>query len=109
MRPKLTSQLFFQTASVSESFTVNLDIAFPKVPCDLIAVNYHDQLNYSERDYEGKLNKLRTSKDGEVLSAESHNDRLQERNIIRARVEQELADRQGCRFQGSLELARVSG
>lgn len=63
-----------------------MDIVFPHVPCDILGLNYRDQLNNQESDYIGKLHKHRISKEGESLSVEKLEDKQDKRSTIKERT-----------------------
>lgn len=45
LKPETKSNIYVQTEHSQDTFHANLDIVFPYVPCDIIGLNYRDQLN----------------------------------------------------------------
>lgn len=88
---------------------MNLDIVFPKMPCDVIGLNLVDTLGNSVADYYGELHKHRLTESGRDLGVESWQEKNVARTEVRDRTQKELDEKQGCRFEGYIELNRVPG
>ena len=103
------SNLFIGTSHRSDVFHANIDITFPKMPCDVIGLNYRDSLENSVNDYFGELHKHRIDKNGKDLGIESWYEKTQQRNEIYHRALKEFKQGQGCRLEGYIEMNRVPG
>lgn len=57
------SEMFVDTAQGSNKIRVNLDIDFPRLPCDVFALTLQDIAGSHSYDFEGDLLKVRLSKD----------------------------------------------
>jgi hypothetical protein len=86
------SDIFVSTSHRQDTFHANIDITFPKIPCDIIGLNFRDQLNNAVNDYYGELHKHRISSDGEDLGIESWGEKNAPRNEIAERSLREFRD-----------------
>jgi len=50
---------------------VNMDITFPKIPCDILSVDVEDILGTHKTDVMGDLHKQRLDEDGKVINEET--------------------------------------
>jgi len=50
-----------------DKLPINLDIVFPSMPCDPLSIDLVDVTGVHIVDIEGKLEKLRLDKDGNLL------------------------------------------
>lgn len=103
------SDLISSEAHTSDKFKINLNIEFPFMPCDIIALNVEDTLGTRIIDYYGELHKERLSSDGKVLSIESWAEKNSMRKELLSRVREELDANQGCRLRGFIEVNRIPG
>jgi len=103
------SSLFIGTTHRTDVFHANMDITFPNMPCDVIGLNYRDQLENAVNDYYGELHKHRLDRDGNDLGIESWYEKTMSRDEVYKRALQEFRDGQGCRFEGYVEMNRVPG
>lgn len=60
------------TSHSSDKFKINIDIEFPRLPCDIISLDVEDSLGNHIADYYGEMHKNRLSSTGEILSIESY-------------------------------------
>ena len=88
---------------------MNLDIEFPRMPCDILGLDVEDILGTHKTDVMGELFKKRLDSNGKVLSTESAHDKEESRSKIRDRARDELNAKQGCRFTGFIKVYRVPG
>jgi len=107
--PQTSSSLFISTSHSSDTFHANIDITFPYIPCDIIGLSLRDSLNNHVSDYYGELHKHRLDSSGKDLGIETWGERNVARQDLRARTKTEFDQKQGCRFEGYLELNRVPG
>ena len=69
---------------------VNLDITFPKIPCDVLSVDVEDILGTHKTDVMGELHKDRLDKKGKKVNEETQLDKNSFRGDILKRVKEEL-------------------
>lgn len=81
---------------------VNLDISFPKIPCDVLSIDVEDILGTHKTDVMGDMHKKRLSKDGKVINEETAKQKTEWHGSIYERVKKELKEEQGCRLSGEL-------
>ena len=96
------AELIIDTSHRDDFVNVNIDITFPKMPCDVIALDVQDILGTHKTDVMGDLQKQRIDSAGKVLSKESALDKNQFRSSILERIKKEMEEEQGCRFSGTL-------
>lgn len=80
------AELIIDTSHRDDFVNVNLDIVFPKMPCDILGLDVEDILGTHKTDVMGELFKKRLDKNGKVLSTESANDKVESRQKIRDRA-----------------------
>ena len=84
------STLFIGTTHKSDVFHANIDITFPRVPCDVIGLSYRDDLENAVNDYYGELHKHRLDSEGNDLSIESWYEKTMKRNEVQNRALEEF-------------------
>ena len=84
------AELIVDTSHRDDFVNVNIDILFPKVPCDVLSLDVQDILGTHKADVMGDLNKYRVDAKGVVLSKESAIERSDFRGNIKDRVKKEL-------------------
>jgi hypothetical protein len=88
---------------------VNIDITFPKIPCDILSIDVEDILGTHKTDVMGELHKKRLDKSGKQVNEETAKDKQEWHGSIYERVKKELTDEQGCRLDGAIQIYRVPG
>ena len=88
---------------------VNLDITFPKLPCDVLSLDVQDILGTHKTDVMGELYKHRLDANGKIVSTESALDKQAWRGAIMERVKTEFDAKQGCNMKGFFKVYRVPG
>ena len=73
------SDLIIDLSHRDDFVTVNIDVTFPKMPCDVLSLDVEDILGTHRTDVMGELFKRRLSKDGKVVSTEN----AMEKNVWR--------------------------
>ena len=69
------AELIIDTSHRDDFVNVNLDILFPRMPCDILGLDVEDLLGTHKTDVMGELFKKRLDKNGKVLSTESVHDK----------------------------------
>lgn len=87
-----SSNILISTSHAKDTFKVNLDITFPKMPCDVIGLNLQDSLGNQINDYYGELHKHRLDVDhnNKDLGIETWKEKNVGRKDLRDRATLEL-------------------
>lgn len=101
---------------------INLDITFPKLPCEVVGLDATDAMGSHEVDIHGNMFKDRQSKAGEYLGREemkgtalssfaslSRHHAFQRDDTSTAKIKEALANGEGCRVWGFVRVNRVPG
>ena len=65
------SDMLVDISHHDDRLNINIDIVFPRLPCDVISLDVQDVMGTHVVDIAGSLFKKKISKDGEVLSSVS--------------------------------------
>ena len=103
------AELIIDMSHRDDFVNVNIDVTFPKLPCDVISLDESDLLGTRKNDIMGTLKKNRLSKEGKVLSTENQMERNDFRRSVYERVKKEMDDKQGCQLIGTFQVYRVPG
>jgi endoplasmic reticulum-Golgi intermediate compartment protein 3 len=63
------SDMLVDIAPTSEKLHVNIDILFPKLPCEIISLDVQNVLGSHEVDVQGSLHKHRLDQNGNLISS----------------------------------------
>jgi len=85
-----SSNIVISTSHSKDTFKVNLDITFPKMPCDVIGMSLQDSLGNQINDYYGELHKHRLDRKGIDLGIETWKEKNVNRKELRDRAAKEL-------------------
>jgi len=83
-----------------DRLSINVDIEFPKMPCELLSLDVQDIMGTHIVDIAGSLYKKHLSADGKVIGQQSMFDMVQSKQDLIEKVKRELDQRQGCRLEG---------
>ncbi|KAK6937145.1 Endoplasmic reticulum vesicle transporter, C-terminal [Dillenia turbinata] len=121
-----------------ETLPIHINMTFPSLPCDVLSVDAIDMSGKHEVDLDTNIWKLRLNKDGYIIGTEylsdlvekehaahKHDDEKdhsedstqkihmhgfdQEAENLVKKVKQALANGEGCRVYGTLDVQRVAG
>ena len=92
-----------------DRLNINVDIVFPRMPCEIISLDVQDVMGTHIVDVAGQLFKKRLSQSGEVLSEQNVLDNIQNRYDMLEKVREELDQKMGCQMQGYVQINRVPG
>jgi hypothetical protein len=109
LRNESHAELIIDTTHRDDFVNVNVDVMFPRMPCDILGLDVEDILGTHKTDVMGELFKKRLDSNGKVLSTESAHDKEESRSKIRDRAREELKAKQGCQFTGFIKVYRVPG
>lgn len=109
MASESKADLIIDLSHRDDFVNVNLDISFPKIPCEILSVDVEDILGTHKTDVMGQLHKQRLDKTGKVINEESALDKQQWPGDMYKKVLQELKEEQGCRLNGYISIYRVPG
>lgn len=90
IRNESHAELIIDTSHRDDFVNVNLDIIFPRMPCDILGLDVEDILGTHKTDVMGELYKKRLDSKGKVISTESAHDKEESRAKIRDRAKKEL-------------------
>lgn len=120
-----------------ETLPIHINMTFPSLPCDVLSVDAIDMSGKHEVDLDTNIWKLRLNVDGHIIGTEYISDLVEKEhahkhgdekdhhedsdkkkhlhgfdqdaeNLIK-KVKQAVADREGCRVYGVLDVQRVAG
>ena len=86
------AELIIDTSHRDDFVDVNVDIVFPRVPCDILSLDVQDILGTHKTDVMGELYKHRINKRGTIISTESALEANEWRGAIKERVKKELKE-----------------
>ncbi|XP_023549502.1 endoplasmic reticulum-Golgi intermediate compartment protein 3 isoform X2 [Cucurbita pepo subsp. pepo] len=116
-----------------ETLPIHINMTFPSLPCDVLSVDAIDMSGKHEVDLDTNMWKLRLHRDGHIIGTEyvsdlvekehaAHNhDHEEEKDNLHIhgfdqaakdlvkKVKQAIAEGQGCRVYGVLDVQRVAG
>ena len=90
------SDMLVDISHHDDRLNINVDIVFPRMPCDIISLDVQDIMGTHVVDIAGSLFKKKLNKNGEVLSSMSALEQIQNRNDLVNRVREEMDQEQGC-------------
>jgi hypothetical protein len=101
---------------------INMDITFPKLPCEVVGLDATDAMGSHEVDIHGNMFKDRQAKDGSYLGREemkgtalssfaslSRHHSFERDHASTQRIKDALAAAEGCRVWGFVRVNRVPG
>jgi hypothetical protein len=118
-----------------ETLPIHINVTFPSLPCDVLSVDAIDMSGKHEVDLDTNIWKLRLNRDAQIIGTEYLSDLVEKghhhdgekghhgeaeqklhlqgfdedaEHMIK-RVKQALADGEGCRVYGHLDVQRVAG
>jgi hypothetical protein len=107
-----------------EQIRVNMDIAFPNFPCDILSLDAQDIMGTHTVNVGGQLYKKRT-RDGVVIGesvigegvgcywkihqAEDHHEDHSHPHVDLNRIQQAFKDKEGCELVGHIIVNKVPG
>lgn len=103
------SDMLVDISHHDDRLNINIDLIFPRMPCDVISLDVQDVMGTHIVDMSGSLFKKKLSKNGEVLSQTSMLDQIATRMDLLNKVKEELEQEQGCQLKGYFEINRVPG
>ncbi|EGR33515.1 hypothetical protein IMG5_050820, partial [Ichthyophthirius multifiliis] len=112
-----TSEMFVDSLRGGQKIRVNLDIDFPKFPCDILSLDFQDIMGSHSVNVEGDLHKTRITKTGEYFdrheqqqnkqhSGHAHD---QSNQVDLQRIQQAIQNKEGCKLSGFMYVNRVPG
>lgn len=69
---------------------VNLDVTFPRIPCDVLSVDVEDILGTHKTDVMGEVHKVRLDKTGKKINEETVLDKSSFRGDMLDRIKKEI-------------------
>ena len=90
------SDMLVDISHHDDRLNINIDIVFPKMPCDVLSLDVQDVMGTPVVDIAGSLFKKKIDKDGNVISQTSALDQIHNRMDLMNRVKEEIDEKQGC-------------
>jgi hypothetical protein len=90
------SDMLVDISHHDDRLNINIDIVFPKMPCDVLSLDVQDVMGTHVVDIAGSLFKKKIDKDGNVISQTSALDQIHNRMDLMNRVKEEIDEKQGC-------------
>jgi hypothetical protein len=84
------SDMLVDISHHDDRLNINIDIEFPKMPCDVLSLYVQDVMGTHTVDIAGSLFKKKLSKTGEVLSSVSALDHVVNRMDLMNKVKEEI-------------------
>ena len=84
------SDMLVDISHHDDRLNINIDLEFPKMPCDVLSLDVQDVMGTHTVDIAGSLFKKKLSKTGEVLSSVSALDHVVNRMDLMNRVKEEI-------------------
>jgi hypothetical protein len=109
MSVQTKSDMLVDISHHDDRLNINIDLEFPKMPCDVLSLDVQDVMGTHTVDIAGSLFKKKLSKTGEVLSSVSALDHVVNRMDLMNRVKEEIEQEQGCNIKGYFQINRVPG
>ena len=103
------AELIIDTSHRDDFVPINIDITFPRMPCDILSLDVQDILGTHKTDVMGELYKKRLNEHGRVISVEQVGEKNDWRGSIKERVHREYNEKQGCQMVGYFKVYRVPG
>jgi hypothetical protein len=103
------AELIIDTSHRDDFINVNIDVVFPRIPCDILSLDVQDILGTHKTDIMGDLKKIRLDKNEKEVSEESALESNDFHGKIKERAKREIEEQQGCRYLGSFKVYRVPG
>jgi hypothetical protein len=79
-----------------DRLNINIDVVFPKVPCEILSLDVQDIMGTHIVDIAGSLFKKKLAKDGSVISQVSMLDQIYNRHDLLNKVKESMDSEQGC-------------
>ena len=90
MSVQTKSDMLVDISHHDDRLNINVDIEFPRMPCDVLSLDVQDVMGTHVVDMTGSLFKKKISKTGEVLSVTSALESMQNRMDIMNKVKEEI-------------------
>ncbi|XP_024032147.1 endoplasmic reticulum-Golgi intermediate compartment protein 3 isoform X2 [Morus notabilis] len=106
-----------------ETLPIHINVTFPSLPCDVLSVDAIDMSGKHEVDLDTNIWKLRLNSHGQIIGTEYLSDLVEKEHASHKhgggfdeaaeemikRVRKALANGEGCRVYGVLDVQRVAG
>ena len=84
------SDMLVDISHHDDRLNINIDIVFPRMPCDLLSLDVEDVMGTHIVDISGSLFKKKLAMTGNVVSSVSALDHVQNRQDLLNRVKEEI-------------------
>lgn len=90
MTIETSSNMFVDSSHHDDRLNINVDIVFPKMPCEVLSLDIMDIMGTHIIDIAGSLYKRRITQSGEFISESSMLDYIQNRADLLRKIKDEL-------------------
>ena len=109
-----SSEMFVDVAQGGQKIRVNIDIDFPKFPCDIFSLDVQDIMGSHSVNVEGDLTKTRLSSNGQFLekikqSTSGHDHHGNDSGPDFERTKNAFNAGEGCKISGFMLVNKVPG
>jgi len=105
LKVQTVSEMFIDINRGGEKLFVNVDLEFPRFPCEVISLDAQDVMGTHHVNVAGNLVKRRINKDG--VAYEEYHDVPGAPDM--AKVKESFTKQEGCKLMGSIEVNKVPG
>jgi hypothetical protein len=84
------SDMLVDVSHHDDRLNINIDIVFPRMPCDMISLDVQDVMGTHVVDISGSLFKKKITKNGEIVSSVSALDQIHNRIDLMNKVKEEI-------------------
>ncbi len=80
LKERLTTDMLVDISHDDDRLTINLDIVFPRMPCEVLTLDVQDVMQMQINDIRGEVDMRMLSSDGKVIGSTSMIDYMKPTN-----------------------------
>jgi len=80
LKERLTTDMLVDISHDDDRLTINLDIVFPRMPCEVLTLDVQDVMQMHINDIRGEVDMRKLSSDGQVIGSTSMIDYMKPTN-----------------------------
>ena len=110
LKERLTTDMLVDISHDDDRLTINLDIVFPRMPCEVLTLDVQDVMQMQINDIRGEVDMRRLSSDGQVIGSTSMIDYMKPTNReFIDHLQGQIEAQQGCQIYGHFNINRAPG